>query len=100
MIVGGVIFSFNGQRQRFNSSKVQRRSLLGMLLGVLKPAQMHAVGAVDQTCDRNDQHPSLPSQMAFGDFEQTRGSGARKVIRQAHQIATRPYSTSEYPSGK
>src|ERR1700734_1072642 len=91
MLVGGVVFGFDGEHESFNGWQVKIRYLIGMSGFILELAQIKPGGPVHEVNRRQDEKRRLPSDMPVQEAHQARDSRAYEVVRERPEIALRPY---------
>ena len=97
VIVSGLVFGFNGQRQGLNGSQMQVRNLFHMPLLVLQLGQIQAVGTVDKVNGGDEQQRSLPVKRMIKPADHTRDTGSKQVIRERPEIAIHQNLTKRFP---
>src|SRR5712671_1967769 len=60
VLMGSLVFGFDGKRQSLNSTQMKIRHLLDMALLVLKFTEIQAVGAIDKVHGGNDEQRRFP----------------------------------------
>src|ERR1700674_1943398 len=90
MIVGGVILCFNREGECFDSSQMQGRNLLGVLLLRIQTAEVSLVRAVDPINDRENEKRDLPAKQPVDKTDTTSNQRTQQIIREGPQIAFLP----------
>src|SRR5437763_15515839 len=90
MVMGGVIFGFNRQGQRFDSSQVEVGHLLHMPLLVFEFSQIEPVGAIDQVNNGNDQQRSFPSESPVEPAKHACECSSHQVVRHKQEVGLHP----------
>src|SRR6202044_3951448 len=82
VFVGGLVFSFDSERQGLNGSKVQVRHFFNVAFFVFQFPQIQPVGAVDQINSRNEQQRSFPVECVIEPGDCSGNSGPDQVVRE------------------
>src|ERR1700739_1556698 len=90
MVMRGLIFRFNGQRQGFNGAHVKRSHLRYMVLFVLQLAQIQAVRAINYKHGRQCQQRGLPANFLREPSKHGGQSAAGQIIWQRPEITISP----------
>ena len=81
MVMRGLVFSFNGQRQRFNGAHVQRRHLGYVIFLILQLAQIETIRAIDHEHRGQGQQRGLPAYFLREPSKHRGQRAAGKIIR-------------------
>ena len=99
VLVRGVIFGFDGQREGFNRAQMQVGHFLDVAFFVFELAQIEAIGAVDQINRRHQQQRGFPVKSLVEPADGAGNSGSDQVVRERPEIAVHQNAHQRTPLG-
>ena len=82
VIMGGLVFGFNGQGQRFDGAQVQPGHVFYVAFFIFKLAEIKTVGTVNHEHGRQREQACLPADDAVHPAHQPGNGCAHQVIRE------------------
>src|ERR1035437_131762 len=90
VLVGGMVLRLDGERQGFDGAEMQARHFQRMSFLVFQPAQIHAIGTIDEEQDRHEQKRAHPIKALAYEAQQPSDGSSDDVQGKRPEITIAP----------